>query len=136
MSTRVVTSALTLLGCALLTPATAAASDPPPSATDDIRSAAARHGAGTVDPDHAGMWKAATPPSGSTRGEFDDNDPVGLSAGKRIRADCSVNWLDPDTGKRYCFSTATSLVSFLTAPHQYLLQAGAVWTRLRSLPER
>jgi hypothetical protein len=134
MNTRLLTSMLSLLGCAWA--ATTVAADPPLTASDDFRTAAARHGASATDADHAGIWKAATPPPGSTRGEFDDSDPVGLAAGQRIRADCSVNWLDPDSGKRYCFSTATSLVSFLTAPHQYLAQAAAVWDRLRSAPER
>ena len=127
---------MTLLGCSLLASATAGASDPPGPAGDDFRTAAARHGATASDPDHAGIWKAAIPPPGSTRGEFDDNDPVGLAAGQRIWADCSVNWMDPDSGKRYCFATATSLVSFLSAPHRYLVQAGAAWKRLKSPPDR
>jgi hypothetical protein len=134
MSTGPVTRAV-MLSATLLVPALAGAADPPQSPQDDFRTAAVLHGATATDPDHAGIWKAATPPPGSTPGEFDDNDPVGLAAGQRIKADCSVNWVDPDSGKRYCFSTATSLVSFLTAPHQYLLQAGGVWNRLKSSPE-
>jgi hypothetical protein len=134
MSTRLVSSAVLL--STLLVTATAGASDPPQSGGDDFRAAAVLHGATATDPDHAGIWKAAIPPPGTTRGEFDDNDPVGLSAGERIRADCSVNWVDPDSGKRYCFATATSLVSFLTAPHQYLVKAGAAWNRLKSAPNR
>jgi hypothetical protein len=63
-------------------------------------------------------------------GEFDNDDPIGLTAGVRIRADCSVNWLDPDAGKLYCFSSATSLVFFLDAPHAYLERARAQWLRL------
>jgi len=45
-------------------------------------------------------------------GEFENHDPIGLSAGVKIKADCSINWLDPDSRRRYCFSTATSLVVF------------------------
>ncbi len=140
MSTRLATSAAILRTCVWLLPATALppaatrAADPSQSGADDLRSAAALHGAAATDPDHAGIWKVAIPPPGTTRGEFADNDPVGLSSGERIRADCSINWVDPDSGKRYCFSTATSLVSFLQAPHQYLAQAEGVWNRLRSVP--
>jgi YHS domain-containing protein len=134
MSARLVTSAVIL--STLSVSAVAGASGPPQSGEDDFRAAAVLHGATATDPDHAGIWKGATPPPGSTPGEFDDYDPVGLSAGQRIKADCSVNWVDPDSGKRYCFSTATSLVSFLTAPHQYLVQARAAWNRLKSAADR
>ena len=96
---------------------------------EDFVSAALQHGAAATDPDHAGIWKAATPRSGTVHGEFDDNDPVGLAAGVRIRADCSINWVDPDSSKRYCFSTATSLVVFLDMPHAYLARAFTVWRR-------
>jgi hypothetical protein len=94
---------------------------------DNFRSAVARHAANATDPDHAGIWKAATPPSGTMHGEFKNNDPIGLSAGVRIKADCSINWVDPDSGKRYCFSSATSLIVFLDAPQPYLAQAIKNW---------
>lgn len=97
---------------------------------EDLRSAAARHGGKSTDPDHAGIWKAATPPSGTMHGEFENNDPVGLSTGVSIKADCSINWVDPDFGKRYCFSTATSLVVFLDAPRAYLSLAVKRWGEL------
>jgi hypothetical protein len=76
-----------------------------------------------------GIWKAVVPPQGM-HGEFDNNDPVGLSAGVRIKADCSINWVDPDAGQLYCFSSATSLVVFLDAPRAYLERARAQWQRL------
>jgi len=93
----------------------------------DFRSAAAARGARATDPDHAGIWKAAIPSDGTMQGEFENNDPVGLSAGVRIKADCSINWVHPDSGKRYCFSTATSLVVFLDSPSFYLMRAIAKW---------
>lgn len=77
-----------------------------------------------------GIWKAVVPPEGTMHGEFDNNDPVGLSAGVRIKADCSINWVDPDAGQLYCFSSATSLVVFLDAPRAYLERARAQWQRL------
>jgi hypothetical protein len=100
---------------------------------ESFRSALVSHGVNATDPDHAGIWKAATPPIGSMRGEFESNDPIGLSAGVRIKADCSINWVDPDSGKRYCFSSATSLVVFLETPHSYLARAMKNWggTRLQ-----
>ncbi len=108
----------------------AQASDPSPGNSGDFRAAAASHGATAMDPDHAGIWKGATPPPGSTHGEFDSHDPIGLIAGVKVKADCSINWIDPDTGKRYCFSSGTSLVSFLTAPHSHLASASAAWSQM------
>jgi hypothetical protein len=97
-----------------------------PAAADAFRSAIAGHDAAASDPDHAGIWKAVTPP-GSMHGEFKGDDPLGLAAGVRIPADCSINWVDPDSGKRYCFSSATSLVVFLEAPQSYLRRATNYW---------
>ena len=79
-----------------------------------------------------GIWKAVVPPKGTMHGEFDSDDPVGLAAGVRIKADCSINWVDPDAGRLYCFSSATSLVFFLDAPRAYLERARAQWQRLGS----
>jgi hypothetical protein len=95
-----------------------------------LTAAAARHGAKTSDAAHAGIWKAATPPSGSMHGEFKNNDPVGLAAGAKIPADCSLNWIDPDFEKLYCFSSATSLVYFLESPRAFLARARENWVRL------
>jgi len=97
---------------------------------DNFRLAAVRHGAKATDPGHAGIWKAATPPRGTMHGEFENNDPIGLAAGVTIKADCSINWVDPDSRKRYCFSTATSLVVFLDVPHAYLARATKSWDRI------
>jgi hypothetical protein len=109
---------------------------PAPEATGGegtFRAAAMQHGARATDPAHAGIWKAATPPDGTMRGEFANADPLGLSAGVSITADCSINWVDPDSSKRYCFASATSLVVFLEAPHTYLSRARENWER--SLPD-
>jgi hypothetical protein len=77
-----------------------------------------------------GIWKAVVPRPGAMQGEFDSNDPVGLTAGVRIKADCSINWVDPDEGRLYCFSSATSLVVFLEAPRAYLERARVQWQHL------
>jgi hypothetical protein len=101
---------------------------------------AAAAGADPVSPDiaadgaRAGIWKAVVPPAGSMRGEFDNHDPVGLAAGARITADCSINWVDPDGGRLYCFSSATSLTFFLEAPEAYLARARAAWRHLGGVP--
>jgi hypothetical protein len=105
----------------------ALAAPPPAAGGDGFRSALAQHDVAATDPDHAGIWKAAVPPPGSTSGEFAGNDPLGLAAGVRIAADCSINWVDPDSHKRYCFASATSLVVFLDSPHSYLARARANW---------
>ena len=69
-------------------------------------------------------------------GEFAGHDPVGLSAGVKIKADCSINWVDPDSRKRYCFSTATSLVVFLEVPRAYLARAIENWERINTSANR
>jgi hypothetical protein len=96
----------------------------------DVREAAAQHGANAKDPDHAGIWKEAMPPRGTMHGEFENNDPIGLTAGVKIKADCSLNWVDPDTHRLYCFSSATSLVFFLDQPRSYLARASESWKSL------
>jgi len=78
-----------------------------------------------------GIWKAVVPP-GAMQGEFENNDPIGLYAGVKIKADCSLNWTNPDDHKLYCFSSATSLVFFLDAPWTYLDKARASWHKLNS----
>jgi hypothetical protein len=113
-------TAAAVVACALAAPPQAAGGD-------GFRSALAQHDVAATDPDHAGIWKAAVPPPGSTSGEFAGNDPLGLAAGVRIAADCSINWVDPDSHKRYCFASATSLVVFLDSPHSYLARARANW---------
>jgi hypothetical protein len=107
-----------LLAAALLAGATAAPAPP------------RRHAAASSEPARAGIWKAAVPPAGSMHGEFDNNDPIGVMAGERIWADCSINWVDPDDQRLYCFSSATSLVFFLDAPQDYLRRARTQWRQL------
>lgn len=79
----------------------------------------------------AGIWKAAVPPK-PMQGEFDSLDPIGVAAGARIKADCSLNWINPDDGKRYCFSSGTSLEFFLDKPHASIEKARRGWQRLRA----
>ena len=98
--------------------------------------AAAQHGTNFTDPDRAGIWKAATPRDGTMHGEFGNHDPIGVSAGVKIKADCSINWVDPDSGRLYCFSSATSLEVFLDAPHAYLSLAMRKWDDLNKAESR
>jgi hypothetical protein len=76
-----------------------------------------------------GIWKAIVPPSAMS-GEFDSFDPIGIAAGARIKADCSINWVDPDDGARYCFSSGTSLEFFLDNPHASIARARTAWRKL------
>jgi hypothetical protein len=115
------------VAAALLAAVTAGASFGTEAASTDLTVAAAQHGATSTDAARAGIWKAVMPPSGSMHGEFDSNDPLGLAAGARIPADCSINWVDPDFGKLYCFSSATSLVYFLDSPRAFLARAQKNW---------
>jgi hypothetical protein len=80
-----------------------------------------------------GIWKAAVPPK-PMQGEFDSLDPLGVAAGARIKADCSLNWINPDDGKRYCFSSGTSLVYFLDRPHANIERAWQGWRKLTAQP--
>ena len=73
-----------------------------------------------------GIWKAAVPPR-PMNGEFDDFDPLGIIAGARIKADCSLNWRSPDDGRLYCFSSGTSLEVFLEDPQVSLARAARAW---------
>ncbi len=87
--------------------------------------------AGTTTMAGEGIWKAVVPRPGTMKGEFDNNDPIGLYAGVKIKADCSLNWTNPDDHRLYCFSSATSLVFFLDAPAHYLESARASWRKLQ-----
>jgi len=78
----------------------------------------------------AGIWKSVVPPV-KMKGQFRDHDPIGLVAWQLIPADCSINWIDPDTHKLYCFSSATSLVFFLDSPQEYLSKAKKNWHALK-----
>jgi hypothetical protein len=77
-----------------------------------------------------GIWKAYVPASGTMKGQFHNHDPMGLAAGAEILADCSLNWIDPNDHKLYCFSSGTSLEIFLEAPQSHLARARAAWAKL------
>lgn len=64
------------------------------------------------------------------KAEFDGHDPLGLAAGARIKADCSLNWIDPDTGKLYCFASATSQSIFQDWPEDNIEKARKAWKSL------
>src|SRR5450631_1512715 len=115
MSTR---PALPLCACALF-----ALASTPTSGTSLAQPADAAAGRS------GGIWKAAVPPI-PMRGEFDSFDPLGVAAGARIKADCSLNWINPDDGKLYCFSSGTSLEIFLDRPQANLERARKSWRKL------
>lgn len=76
-----------------------------------------------------GIWKSYAPRG--VYGEFDNYDPIGLVAGALIRADCSINWRDPDTDKLFCFASGTSLNYFQDWPKTYSRRAGEAFERLQ-----
>lgn len=82
-------------------------------------------------PQHGGIWKAAVP-ADVMQAEFAGNDPVGVANGARIQADCSLNWVNPDTGKRYCFSSGTSLNHFLDMPQAQIEKADKGWQAMQA----
>ena len=81
-------------------------------------------------PREGGIWKAVVPLK-PMKGEFGNMDPVGVAVGARIPADCSINWVNPDDGALYCFSSGTSLEFFLERPHYYITRARAGWHKLK-----
>ena len=81
----------------------------------------------------AGIWKWVVPPV-KMKGAFDDNDPIGVITGRKIPADCSINWTDPDTHRLFCFSSATSLVYFLNTPKGYTARADKAWQGIKGAP--
>jgi len=80
-----------------------------------------------------GIWKAAIPRQ-PMHGQFENMDPMGLAGGARILADCSLNWVSPDTGKLYCFVSGTSLVYFLQSPGANIKSAEAAWIGMHQRP--
>jgi hypothetical protein len=88
---------------------------------DGARTAPIRHG--------GGIWKAVVPPN-AMQAEFGGRDPIGLASGAKIKADCSLNWIDPDTHKLYCFSSATSQSYFQDWPKRNIERAGRAWHEL------
>lgn len=97
-------------------------------ASAQTRAAAAHNGRVRT----AGIWKAVVPPT-PMKGEFDSLDPLGVAAGARIKADCSLNWIDSDDGARYCFASGTSLEYFLDHPHASIQRAKEGWRKLLGL---
>jgi hypothetical protein len=80
-----------------------------------------------------GIWKWAVPPV-RMNGAFGNNDPLGVIAGQKIPADCSINWTNPDTQRLYCFTSATSLVYFLYAPNTNIARAEKRWREIKGSP--
>ena len=80
-------------------------------------------------PVEGGIWKAVVPPE-RMKAEFEGYDPIGVASGTRIQADCSLNWVNPDDGARYCFSSGTSLEFFLDRPQEYIKRARENWVRM------
>ena len=81
-----------------------------------------------------GMWDIGRPHPMQGKGEFGDNDPIGVAAGKRIPTDCSLYWSDPDTKKILCFSSQASLVYFLEAPQTNKARAEKRWREMSKKP--
>lgn len=93
-----------------------------------LASAAASAGEVRLAPERhpGGIWKASVPPVGM-KAEFGGHDPIGLATGAMIKADCSLNWIDPDTHKLYCFSSATSQSYFQDWPRRNIERAARTW---------
>ena len=79
-----------------------------------------------------GIWKSVTPQT-NMKGEFGNHDPVGLAAGVAIKTDCSINWIDPDSHRRYCFNSATSLVYFERWPKRNIARARENWNAMQPM---
>lgn len=84
--------------------------------------------AGQMYEPNGDIWKYRVP-KGTIRGEFDNEDVMGVIAGKHIRTDCSVNWVGAD-GRIYCFTAAASQTLFKYAPNTNADRARDAWNRL------
>jgi hypothetical protein len=135
---------LAFAGALFLGGAALAQSAPPATSTpqdDDANSAAAMKD-NVQDPRIAdeqpgrswGMWDIGRPHPLMGKGVFGDHDPIGIAAGKLIPTDCSVNWIDPDTHKVFCFGSQASLVYFLAAPKSNEARAEKRWRELKGAP--
>jgi hypothetical protein len=130
--------ALFLGAAALAQSASPAASAP----EDDNANSAAAMKDTTQDPRIAdeqpghswGMWDIGRPHPLKGKGAFDDHDPIGIAAGKLIPSDCSVNWIDPDSHRVFCFGSQASLVYFLAAPKSNEARAEKRWRELKGAP--
>lgn len=78
--------------------------------------------------DAGGIWKSAVPRE-FMHGAFGNHDPVGLMNGQFIKADCSINWTNPDSGRLFCFSTPTSMAYFLYWPRRNTERAKLFWEK-------
>lgn len=78
---------------------------------------------------HGDIWKYQVPKHG-IHGEFDNEDVMGVIAGKHIKTDCSVNVVKG--GKTYCFTAAASQTFFKYAPNTNLEKAHESWERMTS----
>ena len=76
-----------------------------------------------------GIWKSYSPRG--FKGEFNNYDPIGLMSGALIRADCSINWVDPDTRKIYCFASGTSFNYFQDWPKTYARRASEAFEKVK-----
>ena len=76
-----------------------------------------------------GIWKSYAPRG--FKGEFNNYDPIGLMSGALIRADCSINWVDPDTRKIYCFASGTSFNYFQDWPKTYARRASEAFEKVK-----
>ena len=81
-----------------------------------------------------GMWDIGRPHPLKGKGTFGDHDPIGIAAGKLIPTDCSVNWIDPNSHRIFCFGSQASLVYFLAAPKSNEARAERRWRELKGAP--
>ena len=60
----------------------------------------------------AGSVFASTP----SKGEFNNDCAWGLTLGKQVKTDCSINYTDKTSGKTYCFSALQAKQEFMKDP--------------------
>lgn len=64
--------------------------------------------------------------------EFTDHCANGLANYEMlVPTDCSVNWVDENTGKTYCFSSEHSMEEFLEDTETNLARAAANFAKLK-----
>jgi|GEM_PF-2432224 len=63
-------------------------------------------------------------------GEFGNHCAWGLTMGKQISTDCSVNWKDSTSGKIYCFSSEAFKTDWAKNTASNTAKASAEFTKL------
>ena len=73
---------------------------------------------------------AADTATAPIKGEYGNNCAWGVTQGKTVHTDCSVNWVDTTTHKTYCFSTQEAKASWAKDTKASITKADAEYPKV------